>query len=967
MSNIYNHRQIIPTAQGGSNRLNELFEALKSEYENLQQEAVSYKLQRDDFEHKVQQQMEEVNVIRQGLYELQATHQQIKQKYDSEIMRLNRDLEQQRLHPHQSTSGAHPQAPSHPPPQPPNIGQGQSNLFGGIMSGAGQTGLVAPPQMSLDPSQQQQPPPTSHPGYPGPSGPPPNVPQVGSSSAQPPYLNNGVPPNSLSQAQHTSKRPRIDESNGPQPLLNINSQPSSQNQNPLYPSNGLPQPAPNQPGQQGGSSGSGYIPSVGPSSKPGSKMSKVSQNLGPEGPQPSSAPQNGGPPSVNKRKANPNSNSSSVQGSRPTQIKQSSVSATSGLGDMDPESISPAFKKEGQDWFAIFNPKVHRLLDVDLVHTLDHNSVVCCVKFSADGRFLATGCNRSAQIYDVQTGAKMSVLADDNVDKTGDLYIRSVCFSPDGKYLATGAEDKQIRIWDIATQKIRNMFQGHEQDIYSLDFSRDGRLIVSGSGDKTARVWDMLSGEELFKLTIEEASQKDAGVTSVAISPDGQYVAAGSLDKIVRVWDARSGYQLERLEGHKDSVYSVAFSPDGKTLVSGSLDKTLRLWDMSHPGRNGGASNSKSHKLTFNGHKDFVLSVAVSPDGRWVVSGSKDRGVQFWDPNTAQTQFMLQGHKNSVISVALSPVGKLFATGSEENPGESVVRIITPKNLERIRLTPAKQKFVFQGTRTRILEWMLENEDIIVEYDPTDGMLTPPISPQANEFNKENHRGSDASHTSASNTPLLSDDIVFYRPLHFAKNHFPWLDVTLEIRPTDPLQDSKYDPVKRLILQSGLSLYEISKALEKNWRNLMPHCCPLFQRPPPSLELSGDAVDDSNNPLLDWLAHHKSSTFPTPPLINKWQRSKSIIPPGVLTPYNIEEVMAEQWFNVSKKFEEVFTDEKMNREFGEGKGGNKDLNWNWGYKYECERGRGMILLPGEAICESDAYLKGQLLVEDILW
>jgi len=175
----------------------------------------------------------------------------------------------------------------------------------------------------------------------------------------------------------------------------------------------------------------------------------------------------------------------------------------------------------------------------------------------------------------------------------------------------------------------------------------------------------MVSGEMLFKLSIDEASQKDAGVTSVAISPpDGQYVAAGSLDKIVRVWDARSGYLLERLEGHKDSVYSVAFSPDGKTLVSGSLDKTLRLWDMSHPGRSGNSSNPKSHKMTFSGHKDFVLSVAVSPDGRWIVSGSKDRGVQFWDPNNAQTQFMLQGHKNSVISVALSPVGKLFATGS---------------------------------------------------------------------------------------------------------------------------------------------------------------------------------------------------------------------------------------------------------------------------------------------------------------
>ena len=62
--------------------------------------------------------------------------------------------------------------------------------------------------------------------------------------------------------------------------------------------------------------------------------------------------------------------------------------------------------------------------------------------------------------------------------------------------------------------------------------------------------------------------------------------------------------------------------------------------------------------------QDFVLSVALTPDAQWVLSGSKDRGVQFWDPNTGITQLMLQGHKNSVISVAPSPAGNYFATGS---------------------------------------------------------------------------------------------------------------------------------------------------------------------------------------------------------------------------------------------------------------------------------------------------------------
>ncbi|CAB4476076.1 unnamed protein product [Rhizophagus irregularis] len=661
---LHHHRQLVPGGGAGSNRVNELIDALKQEFDNLQQEAAMYKMQRDDLEHKVQQQTDEVNLIRQGLYDLQATQKNMKVQYDNEIRALQRDMDPQRIH-HSSSSHAAP-PPSHPQPPPPTIGQGQNNIFGAIMSGGGGGNqvLVAPPQMMDQPPPGGQ---SGHPGgYPGPNGPPQSVPQSGGSSAQSPYLN-GSGPAPLSQQQHGPKRQRMEDG----PPQNMGLPPNSQQPpSSLYNSNGMPSQGP--PGQQSLSQG-GYM-NVGQSSKPVSKMpkpmnsiSQIPQNIS-EGPQSSGVPPTGNaPPSSgpqsNKRKNNPNMGAQLPPGNR-TPIKQGPLSsAQSGLGDMDPENVPAQLKKEGSDWFAIFNPKVQRVLDVELFHTLDHNSVVCCVKFSGDGKYLATGCNRIAQIYDVHNGQKICVLDDTSVDKTGDLYIRSVCFSPDGKHLATGAEDKQIRIWDIRSQTISKLFPGHEQDIYSLDFSRDGRFIVSGSGDKTARVWDMVSGELLYKLAIDEPSQKDAGVTSVAISPDALYVAAGSLDKIVRVWDTRTGILLERLEGHKDSVYSVAFSPDGKTLVSGSLDKTLKLWDMSHCGRNNSSQKNQA-KTTLNGHKDFVLSVAVSPDGRWVVSGSKDRGVQFWDPITAQTQFMLQGHKNSVISVALSPTGKLFATGS---------------------------------------------------------------------------------------------------------------------------------------------------------------------------------------------------------------------------------------------------------------------------------------------------------------
>ncbi|KAG5728960.1 Transcriptional repressor rco-1 [Termitomyces sp. T112] len=343
----------------------------------------------------------------------------------------------------------------------------------------------------------------------------------------------------------------------------------------------------------------------------------------------------------------------------------------------DELTVPPDFRKDGSDWFAVFNPRIKRSLDISLVHNLPHASVVCCVQFSLDGKYLATGCNRTAQIYDVKSGAKICVLADETAGKSGDLYIRSVRFSPDGKLLATGAEDRQIRIWDIAKKRIRNIFSGHTQEIYSLDFSLDGRFIISGSGDKTARVWDM-HDESVKVLTISDTDSlnNDAGVTSVAISPSGALVAAGSLDTIVRIWDVKTGALVERLRGHRDSVYSVAFTPDGRGLVSGSLDKTLKYWDVAAL-----AARKEEKKLAdkgasvctmdFVGHKDYVLSVAVSHDGQWVVSGSKDRCVQFWDIRNATLQFVLQGHKNSVISLDVNPIGNMLATGS----GDSLARI----------------------------------------------------------------------------------------------------------------------------------------------------------------------------------------------------------------------------------------------------------------------------------------------------
>ena len=115
-------------------------------------------------------------------------------------------------------------------------------------------------------------------------------------------------------------------------------------------------------------------------------------------------------------------------------------------GDLDPSTVPAEYRKDGDDWFALYNPRVPQSLNVNLVHQFNHESVVCCVRFSKDGMWLATGCNRTAQIFDMRTGTLSCTLNDESVSQEGDLYIRAVCFSPDGKYLATGAEDRLIRV-----------------------------------------------------------------------------------------------------------------------------------------------------------------------------------------------------------------------------------------------------------------------------------------------------------------------------------------------------------------------------------------------------------------------------------------------------------------------------------------------------------------------------------------
>ena len=226
--------------------------------------------------------------------------------------------------------------------------------------------------------------------------------------------------------------------------------------------------------------------------------------------------------------------------------------------------------------------------------------------------------------------------------------VWSVAFSPNGQTLASGSQDRTVRLWNPRNGNLKRTLIGHTDAVNSVAFSPDGRTLASGSWDGTIRLWNPNNGN--LKRTLTGHTD---GISFVAFSPDGLMLASASGDQTIRLWNPNNGKHIRTLRGHTNIVDSVAFSPDGRTLASGSRDQTIHLWNP----------NNGKLKRTLTGHTGDISRMTFSPDGRTLVSASRDDTVRLWNPNTGQQKRTLTNRTGWIKPVVFNSDGATLLIG----------------------------------------------------------------------------------------------------------------------------------------------------------------------------------------------------------------------------------------------------------------------------------------------------------------
>jgi serine/threonine protein kinase len=277
---------------------------------------------------------------------------------------------------------------------------------------------------------------------------------------------------------------------------------------------------------------------------------------------------------------------------------------------------------------------------------------VLSVAFSPNGKFLASGAgDKSVRLWDLAKGTLHATLA------SCDAAVLTVAFSPDGSQLASGDCAGVVHVFDVATGMEQRAWLAHGRDIRGLMFSPNGKILASTSYDGTLKLWDPTSGK------LNGWAPMGGRAWCLAFSPDGKTLAVGQEAGVVALFDVATGALVAKLPGHNAPVRCLAFHPDGQSLAAGTdpPDQAIHLWDLV----------TLQEKQLVTGHTSGINSCAWRADGGMLAScGFTDGTVRLWDVGASPPRSRsLQLFPDGMIwlhSLALSPEGRYLATANPD-------------------------------------------------------------------------------------------------------------------------------------------------------------------------------------------------------------------------------------------------------------------------------------------------------------